>query len=55
MLEEHGTTLHTAHGVVQKEFVDIPDALFLDTPAIAPWFTVSLDGIATLKPKPTKR
>ena len=35
--------------------MDVPDALFLDTDAIAPWFAASLDWIATLKPKPTKR
>jgi hypothetical protein len=54
-LEEQRTTRHTAHGVVQQEFVDVPDALFLDTAAMAPWFAASLDWIATLKPKPTKR
>ena len=32
-LDEHATTLHTAYGIVQKEFVDVPDALFLDTDA----------------------
>ena len=53
-LDEHATTLHTAYGIVQKEFVDVPDELFADTPAIAPWFAASLDWIATLKPKPTK-
>ena len=54
-LDEHATTLHTAYGIVQKEFVDVPDALFLDTGAIAPWFAASMDWIATLKPKATKR
>ena len=54
-LDEQRTTLHTAHGTVQKEFVDVPDALFLDTPTMAPWFAASLDWIATLKPKPTRR
>jgi hypothetical protein len=54
-LAEYEATLHTAHGIVQKEFVDIPDALFLDTDAIAPWFAASLDWIATLKPKLTRR
>ena len=31
----YATTLHTAHGIVQKEFVDVPDALFLDTGTVA--------------------
>ncbi len=54
-LDEHGTTLHTAHGTVQKEFVDVPDPLFSDTASIAPWFALSLDWIGGLKPKPTRR
>lgn len=54
-LDEYGTTLHTAYGTVQKEFVDVPDALFADTPSIAPWFAASLDWIGGLKPKPTRR
>jgi hypothetical protein len=54
-LDEQRTTLHTAFGTVQQEFVDVPDTLFVDTTAIAPWFAASLDWIATLKPKPTKR
>jgi TfoX N-terminal domain len=54
-LDDHGTTLHTAYGVVQKEFVDVPDDLFADTAAMAPWFAASLDWVGSLKPKPTKR
>jgi hypothetical protein len=54
-LSEHETTLHEAYGIVQKEFVDVPDALFSATDRIAPWFATSLAWIATLKPKPTKR
>ena len=54
-LDEHRTTLHTAYGTVQKEFVDVPDALFADTASIAPWFAASLDWIAGLRPKPTRR
>lgn len=54
-LAEQQTTLHVAYGTIQKEFVDVPDELFLDTAAIGPWFAASLDWIATLKPKPTKR
>ena len=47
------TTLHTAYGVVQKEFVDVPDALFEDTAATQAWFAASLDWVAGLKPKAT--
>ena len=54
-LDEHATTLHTAYGIVQKEFVDVPDAMFADTGSIAPWFAASLDWIGGLKPKATRR
>ena len=54
-LEEQRTTLHTAHGTSRRSSSTCRTPLFLDTPAIAPWFAVSLDWIATLKPKPTKR
>src|SRR6185312_5905663 len=37
-LAEQPSTLHVAYGTVQKEFVDVPDELFLDTAAIGPWF-----------------
>jgi hypothetical protein len=35
--------------------VDVPDALFEDTEALRPWFDASLDWIASLKSKPTRR
>src|SRR5215472_5802019 len=31
-LELHKTQLHTAYGVVQKEYVDVPEALLRDIP-----------------------
>jgi hypothetical protein len=54
-LAEAATTLHEAYGIVQKEFVDVPDEWFAATARIAPWFAASLDWVATLKAKPTKR
>ena len=54
-IAEHATGLHVAYGTVQREFVDVPDELFVAVEAIAPWFAASLDWIATLKPKPAKR
>jgi hypothetical protein len=54
-LAEFGTTLHEAHRIVQKEYVDVPDREFEATAAVAPWFAASHDWIATLKPKPTTR
>src|SRR6266566_4171490 len=52
-IEEFGTTLHTAYGTIQKEFVDVPDDLLVDTDALRPWFGASLEWIAGLKPKRT--
>lgn len=54
-LSEYATTLHEADGIVQKEFVDVPDELFATTDRIAPWFEASLAWLATLKPKSTTR
>ncbi len=50
-----GTQLHEAYGIVQKEYVTVPDQLLDDTEAMLPWFRASLDYASTLKPKPTTR
>ena len=54
-LEQHGTTLHHAYGIVQKEYVDVPDALFADPDRLAPSFAASHAYVAAMKPKPTRR
>jgi len=54
-LAGHQTGLHVAYGVVQKEFVDVPDSLFADTAALTPWFAGSLAWVGGLKPKATRR
>jgi len=54
-LVEHQTALHVAYGVVQKEFVDVPDSIFADTGALRPWFAASLAWVGSLKPKATRR
>lgn len=51
-LAQYGATLFEAYGVVQKEYVTVPDALLGDTAALAPWFAVSCAYVAGLKPKP---
>jgi hypothetical protein len=50
-LARFGTTLFEAYGVVQKEYVTVPDDLLGDTDALAPYFRSSLDYVASLKPK----
>jgi hypothetical protein len=47
--------LQEAHGVVQKEYVHVPEKLLVVTAALAPWFAASCEYVRGLKPKPTKR
>ena len=54
-LEQHKSQLHTAYGVVQKEYVDVPEALLRDVPEASRYFVMSYEYAKTLKPKPTRR
>jgi hypothetical protein len=54
-LERHSTTLHEAYGIVQKEYVDVPDEVFDDPDQSGAYFQVSCAYAASLRPKPTKR
>jgi hypothetical protein len=54
-LAEHDAHLQEAYGVVQKEYVHVPEALLTDTAVLAPWFDLSCDYVRGLKPKPTKK
>jgi hypothetical protein len=54
-LEQYKTRLHTAYGVVQKEYVDVPEALLNDVPEASRYFGMSYEYARSLKPKPTKR
>jgi hypothetical protein len=47
------THLHEAYGIVQTEYVTVPDALLDDTDSLLPWFRSSLEYASSLKPKPT--
>jgi TfoX/Sxy family transcriptional regulator of competence genes len=49
------TQLHEAHGTVQKEYVDVPDALLDDLSQLETWFVASHSYTSGLKPKPTTR
>ena len=51
----YSTTLFEAYGVVQKEYVAVPDSLLDNTSELEPWFEASYQYIKTLKPKPTAR
>jgi len=53
-LEKYNTTLVTAYGIVQKEYVTVPDSLLADTGQLQPYFDLSYQYVSTLKPKPPK-
>ena len=50
-----GTRLHEAYGIVQKEYVDVPDALLDDSAGLGTWFAASHAYASGLRPKPTTR
>lgn len=51
-LADHGVTLFEAYGIVQKEYVTVPDALLADTEKLAPYFRASCEYVGGLSPKP---
>ena len=53
-LEKYNTTLVTAYGIVQKEYVTVPDNLLEKTSELKPWFDKSHTYVSSLKPKATK-
>ena len=54
-VERFRTSLHEAYGIVQKEYVTVPDELLDDTERLLPYFRASHAYALTLKPKPSKR
>ncbi len=53
-LEKYNTTLVTAYGIIQKEYVTVPDSLLEQTSELKPWFEKSYAYVSALRPKPTK-
>jgi hypothetical protein len=54
-LEKYDTKLFEAYGIVQKEFVTVPDTLLARTDELKPYLDISYEYVKTLKPKPTKK
>jgi hypothetical protein len=54
-LKKYDTTLFEAYGVVQKEYVTVPDALLKNTKELQKYFELSYRYVRTLKPKPSKK
>jgi hypothetical protein len=54
-IAKYGTKLSEQYGIVQKEYVVVPDALLSKTAELAKWFAVSLEYVRSLAPKATTR
>lgn len=51
-LKKYKTTLFESYGVVQKEYVAVPDRLLENTKELHKYFTMSYKYVKALKPKP---
>src|SRR5215469_5238522 len=49
------TRLFEAYGIVQKEYVAVPDSLLEKTSELKKYFEISYQYVAALKPKPAAR
>ncbi len=54
-LEKYETKLFEAYGIIQKEYVTVPDDLLNKTEELRPYFHLSYEYVKSLKPKPTTR
>jgi hypothetical protein len=54
-LKKYKTKLCELYGVVQKEYVIVPDALLKNTTELTPYFDASFAHVSAMKPKPTKK
>ena len=54
-LKKYKTRLCQAYGVVQPEYVEVPDALLASTRELKKFFDRSYEHVASLKPKPTTK
>jgi hypothetical protein len=54
-LKKYKATLCKQYGVVQKEYVEVPDALLKKTSELKEYFALSFAYVGTLKPRPTTR
>ena len=54
-LSKYNAQLCQAYGVVQKEYVEVPDSLLASTAALKKYFDCSYVWVSSLKPKATAR
>jgi hypothetical protein len=54
-LTKYNAGLMKAYGIVQKEYVEVPESLLKKTSDMKPWLAKSYAYVKSLKAKPTKR
>jgi hypothetical protein len=54
-IRKHKAKLVEQYGIVQKEYVEVPDALLAKTAELKKYFDLSYDYVCSLRPKPTTR
>ena len=54
-LKRYKAKLCDAYGVVQREYVEVPDALLAKTSELKKYFDASFDYVSSLEAKTTKR
>ena len=54
-LKKYKTKLFQTYGIVQKEYVTVPDSLLANTKELQKYFTLSYEYARSLKPKATKK
>jgi hypothetical protein len=54
-LTKYNSTLFESYGVVQKEYVAVPDGLLAKTNELKKYFAIGYEYARSLKPKSTKR
>ena len=54
-LTQYNARLCQAYGLVQREYVEVPDSLLASTRELKKFFDCSYAYVASLKPKPTTK
>ena len=54
-IKKYKTKLMEQHGRIMKEYVHVPQSLLIKTGSLTKYFSQSLEYVASLKPKPTKK
>ena len=54
-MKKYKASLCEQYGIVQKEYVEVPDALLGKTAELKKYFAASYEYVSALKPKPTTR